>query len=51
VAIKQWSAKTWVRAALLAAALGTAAVMQPVDWCTFVGVCESWFWFLCERCG
>jgi hypothetical protein len=42
--------KRWFRAALLAAALGsgTAAVMQPIDWCTFVGVCDSWFWFLCD---
>ncbi len=42
--------KTWVRAALLAGALGAMAVMMPFDWCKAENICDSWFAFLCDSC-
>jgi len=43
-------AKTWVRAALAAAALSAFAVMMPIDWCKVEGVCGTWWSFLCDQC-
>jgi hypothetical protein len=43
--------KRWVRAAYGVAAVAAAiVVMAPIDWCEVVGVCGTWFAFLCDHC-